>query len=40
MPTLDRVATLNRLLQIHYRSLTMYLASARPWVAPEYFFPG
>jgi hypothetical protein len=34
MPTLDRVATLNRLLQIHYRSLPMYLASARPWVAP------
>lgn len=34
MPTLDRTATLNRLLQIHYRSLPMYLASARPWVAP------
>lgn len=32
MPTLDRAATLNRLLQIHYRSLPMYLASARPWV--------
>lgn len=32
MPTLDRTATLNRLLQIHYRSLPMYLASARPWV--------
>jgi hypothetical protein len=32
MPTLDRAATLNRLLQIHYRSLPMYLSSARPWV--------
>jgi hypothetical protein len=32
MPKLDRIATLNRLLQIHYRSLPMYLASARPWV--------
>lgn len=32
MPKLDRVATLNRLLQIHYRSLPMYLSSARPWV--------
>jgi hypothetical protein len=32
MPKLDRTATLNRLLQIHYRSLPMYLSSARPWV--------
>jgi hypothetical protein len=32
MPTLDRIAALNRLLQIHYRSLPMYLSSARPWV--------
>lgn len=32
MRTLDRAATLNRLLQIHYRSLPMYLASAKPWV--------
>lgn len=32
MPKLDRAATLNRLLQIHYRSLPMYLSSARPWV--------
>ncbi|RIK76414.1 MAG: hypothetical protein DCC68_19420 [Planctomycetota bacterium] len=32
MTTADRTATLNRLLQIHYRSLPMYLASARPWV--------
>jgi hypothetical protein len=32
MRTRDRAATLNRLLQIHYRSLPMYLASAKPWV--------
>ncbi len=32
MPKLDRIATLNRLMQIHYRSLPMYLSSARPWV--------
>jgi hypothetical protein len=32
MPTSNRAATLNRLLQIHYRSLPMYLASAKPWV--------
>jgi hypothetical protein len=32
VPTADRNALLNRLLQIHTTSLPMYLASAKPWV--------
>lgn len=34
MPKSETIAALNRLVQIHNRSLAMYLHSARPWTRP------
>lgn len=35
MPNSDTIAALNRLIEIHNRSLPVYLASARPWSRPS-----